>query len=365
MSHRMHASLLLLLSAAVFAPGCCLVEEKPTYLTDPTMLAGSMPRELNKVTLPEYVIEPPDIVSIDALTTLPRSPYHLNVLDVLLVQVVIENGERPIDGAFSIELDGSIRFGSPYDDVTRNADPALRIDGPPMIAGLTVDEAKEVIVRHLRKTFRNPAIRVSLGQIAGLQQIAGEHLVAQDGRVNLGMYGSVAVTGLTLQQAKRAIEEHLSQYLLNPTVAMDVFAYNSKVYYVILQGAGLGDRVLRFPVTGNETVLDAITNVEGLTGASSTRMWVARPGRNEANGDQILPVDYAMITQRGDVATNYQLLPGDRLYLAEDELVAFDTLLGKILSPAERVLGSVLLATSTAQRIVFFRETATGGGLAP
>jgi polysaccharide export outer membrane protein len=277
------------------------------------------------------------------------------------VQVVLENGERPIDGTFSIELDGSIRFGSPYDDVNANPDPALRIEGPPIVAGSTLDEARDAIVRHLRKTLRNPAIRVSLGQIAGLQQISGEHLVGPDGTVNLGIYGSVAVTGLTVEHAKLAIEEHLSEHLLNPRVAVDVFAYNSKVYYVILQGAGLGDRVLRFPVTGNETVLDAITNVEGLTGASSTRMWLARPGRNEANAQQVLPVDYAMITQNGDVLTNYQLLPGDRLFIAEDSLVALDTILGKAIAPAERVLGAILLTTSTVQRLVFFRETAGGG----
>ena len=44
-----------------------------------------------------------------------------------------------------------------------------------------------------------------------------------------------------------------------------MFAYNSKVYYVITEGAGAGDLVARLPITGNETVLDAISQINGLS----------------------------------------------------------------------------------------------------
>jgi polysaccharide export outer membrane protein len=91
-------------------------------------------------------------------------------------------------------------------------------------------------------------------------------------------------------------------------------------------------------------------------------MWVARPGHNDCGGDQILPVDWLAVTQRGDTATNYQILPGDRLYVSEDKLVALDTALGKLLSPIERVLGVTLLGTDTAQRIVFFDQGSQFGG---
>ena len=92
-------------------------------------------------------------------------------------------------------------------------------------------------------------------------------------------------------------------------------------------------------------------------------MWVARPGSNESGGDQILPVDWLAISQRGDVTSNYQLLPGDRVFVSEDKLVALDTTLAKIVSPIERLFGIVLLGTSTAQNLVFFEESAVRGGL--
>jgi polysaccharide export outer membrane protein len=94
-------------------------------------------------------------------------------------------------------------------------------------------------------------------------------------------------------------------------------------------------------------------------------MWVARPGCNESGGDQILPVDWLAVTQRGDISTNYQIMPGDRLYVAEDKLVAFDTALGKMFSPVERLFGVTLLGTQTVQRIKFFNQpnSGFGGGL--
>jgi polysaccharide export outer membrane protein len=124
----------------------------------------------------------------------------------------------------------------------------------------------------------------------------------------------------------------------------------------------LGDQVAILPARGNETVLDAIGQIQGLQSNSSTRMWIARPGHNETGGDQILPVDWLAVTQRGDVSTNYQVLPGDRIYVSEDKLVALDTAMAKIFSPLERIFGVTLLGTQTAQRVVYFEQTAVNGG---
>ncbi len=200
---------------------------------------------------------------------------------------------------------------------------------------------------------------MALVNIAGAQQISGSHLVGPDGRVVLGAYGSVPVVGMTLEHAKYAIEAHLSQYLDRPEVAVKVLGYNSKVYYVIMEGAGFGDSVTRFPVTGNETVLDAIANVDGLTEFSSHRMWIARPTRDTGKV-QILPVDWNAIASQGAVATNYQIMPGDRVFIAENELVALDTALGRLAAPFERAFGFSTQGANTVTR--FSGRVLRGGG---
>lgn len=208
-------------------------------------------------------------------------------------------------------------------------------------------------------TLKAPAVTVSLSAISGLQSIAGEHLVGPDGTITLGAYGGVYVVGQTLADAKRSIEAHLSQFLEEPEISVDVFAFNSKAYYIITAGAGLGDQVAKFPITGNETVLDALANVNGLREVSSKRIWIARPS-SDASCVQVLPVDWQAIATQGASATNYQILPGDRLFIAEDDLVALDSRLAKFLAPAERVLGFSLLGVNTVTR--FSGPVLQGGG---
>lgn len=102
-------------------------------------------------------------------------------------------------------------------------------------------------------------------------------------------------------------------------VSVEVAGYDSKVYYVITAAADKGDTVVRVPITGNETVLEAIGHVGGLPSPSSTKIWVARPGPPGSGKETVLPVDWQSVSRRGATATNYQLLPGDRVFIAEED----------------------------------------------
>jgi polysaccharide biosynthesis/export protein len=349
-------------------PGCLSLGGSP-HNTEPALLPvpPHIPRELQKTTLPDYVIEPPDILRIEVTRLVPKAPYKLGPGDGLLVQVAQADGTLILNEVISVELDGTMQFGSPFDDPNEETDPALHIDGPINVGGLYMDEARKLVTAHVAKTVASPSVRVTLSEFAMQQTISGEHLVASDGTVTLGAYGRVRVTGLTVEEAREAVNSHLSQFLQLPNASVDVFAYNSKNYYIILQGAGLGDQVAQFPVTGNETVLDALSNVNGLSSTSSDEVWISRPGRNIFEGHQILPVNYCAVTQFADTTTNYQLMPGDRLFVREDKLMAADTQFGKIIAPIERILGVVLLGTNTASRIEFYKQQGqrgfgTGGG---
>src|SRR5262245_31259586 len=46
----------------------------------------SLPHELQMMSLPPYVIEPPDILLIDVLRTLPKPPYRIEPGDALMIQ---------------------------------------------------------------------------------------------------------------------------------------------------------------------------------------------------------------------------------------------------------------------------------------
>jgi polysaccharide export outer membrane protein len=316
-----------------------------------------VPRELSKTTLPDYIIEPPDVLSIEAISLIPKSPYKLRPLDVVTVIVSGVGPDADFSGQYIVQPNGTLQFLLPGTAST----PALaKLSAIPAV-GQTEEEVRQVLMTILTEVYKEPQVWVTLTQFGAQQQIIGEHLVSPDGKVNLGTYGRVRVVGMTIEEARATIEAHLSQYLQDPQISLDILGYNSKVYYVVTQGAGFGDQVAILPAKGSETVLDAIGQIQGLSSNQSTRMWIARPGKNNCAGDQILPVDWVAVTQRGDATTNYQLLPGDRLYVSEDKLVAVDTRLGKMLAPIERIFGFTSLGVGTVQSIDFYQQQGQRG----
>lgn len=307
------------------------------------------PRELKKISLPDYTIEPPDILLIEATNSLRPSNAQLRVGEALLIQVAntlpldaldddVVKGFKQINGTYRVHPDGRVHLGPEYGSV--------------LVRGLTVTEAQRAIELHLQQVLKHPRIYVSTPTDSAMQHIAGEHLVRPDGTVALGIYGSVYVAGMTLDGAKRQIERHLATHIYNPEVTIDVLAYNSKVYYVVTDGAGAGEQVFRFPCTGNETVLDALAQINGLpTVASKKHIWIARPAPPNQGFEQVLEVDWDAIVRGGQTKTNYQLLPGDRVYVRADDLITFDTAVAKVTAPLERVLGFVLLGNGTVRAI--------------
>jgi polysaccharide export outer membrane protein len=217
----------------------------------------------------------------------------------------------------------------------------------------------------------SPPDILQIDSLEGLltQPVRGPHLVRPDGTVGVGAYGSVYVAGMTVDQAKVEIGK-LIHARLDPAkrslkdvldgLSVDILAYNSQVYYVITDRTGFGEIVQKFPITGNERVLDAISNIQGLPPeASKHKVWVARRVPGHANHENVMPVDWIAISQHGSMATNYQLLPGDRLYVKAEAIQRIDYVLAKVFSPIQRIFGIVLLGSETVNSI---RNGGVGGG---
>jgi polysaccharide export outer membrane protein len=305
-----------------------------------------VPHELEQITHPTYVIQPPDVLLIDAARLVPLPPYRVEPLDVLLVYVTGTLPKEPIEGLLPVDAAGKVNLGFGYGTVD--------------VLGKTLEETKEAIKDRLKKKLNPPfEVYLSLSESKIMQQIRGDHLVRQDGTIGLGTYGQVYVTGLTIAQAKAAIEKHLEQYLFKPKLSVDVSGYNSRHYFVIIDFPGTGEMIIRLPITGNETVLDALGTLRFLPqGVSRQRIWVARPAPAKYCRTQILPVDWKAITRNGSTATNYQLLPGDRIYVAPDPCSQLDAQLARLFAPVERVFGIALLGNSS---VLGFRTSGNNG----
>ena len=186
------------------------------------------------------------------------------------------------------------------------------------------------------------------------QPLRGTYVLRPDGTVSLGIYGDVCLGGLTIAQARNAVAEALIRYglrvekiddrgnrvdvtcaeVLGRELQVDLVASKSKFYYVIITSGGQGQKVFRVPSMGNETVLDAIGQIGGLpTAAGKKKIWVARATPNSSAPVRVLPVDWRAITQDGAAATNYQIYPGDRVYIQSDPPSFAGVVMNKILTP--------------------------------
>lgn len=307
------------------------------------------PTEMAMLSLPPYRVEPPDILVLDTIRMVPKGPALIAPQDQLLIRVAETLPNQPIDGLYSVSPEGTVHLGYSY--------------GTVQIGGMTLEDAEKTIRLQLTKVLDKPQVAVGLAQQRGYQSVRGTHLVRPDGTISLGGYGSVYVAGLTLFEVKIAIERHLSNVISDPEITVDVIGYNSKVIYVIADGAGYGQSVFRLPVTGKDTVLDVIAQVQGLSQvASKKHIWVARPAPAHHGCLQILPVDWRAITEGGATTTNYQLFPGDRVYVGADPLIRTDNALAKALSPLERILGFTLLGSATINNIRNIGNNGSGVG---
>ena len=319
---------------------------------------SNLPRELDKTTLPRHIIEPPDILLIEVLDNLRLEDARLQAGDSIILQVgqtvPVDPEEdrvsqifKVINSAYTIGADGHLDLGPEY--------------GRVKLAGQTLATARETMMAHLKNTLRNPKMYMAHANPRTRQMVSGQHLVRPDGTVKLGVFGSVYVTGITIEEAQHRIEQHLAQHMHHPQVSADVLAYNSKYYYVIADGGGAGEQVIKLPCTGNETVLDAVANVRGLpTVASKSEIWIARPAPAGTGSDQVLPVNWNAIVRGAVTDTNYQVLPGDRLYIKADDLILFDTWVAKITAPWERIFGFTLLGNGTVRALQVGRSAQSG-----
>ena len=144
----------------------------------------------------------------------------------------------------------------------------------------------------------------------------GTVTVQQDGMIDLGFAGDVDVVGLTLEEIELKIAQQLTAAAMQQNQKIDqpyrvsvrLANVQSKYYYVM--GAVMTQG--RFPIKGNETVLDAILQAGLKTNSLPEKAYLVRP-HPPGEPDQVLKIDWCGIKERGDTLTDYQLFPGDRV----------------------------------------------------
>ena len=144
---------LVLAGMAVLCLGCKVVDVHNTALEPPLPDVMRAPAELKKISLPEYRIEPPDVLQIEMLKLVPLPPYRAESFDVLQIHVLGALPDQPIDNYYIVEAEGTINLGPAY--------------GTVRVAGMTLDEIKHAVEKKLQEVLKAPEVSVQLARVAG------------------------------------------------------------------------------------------------------------------------------------------------------------------------------------------------------
>ncbi len=134
--------ILAILAALVLctSTGCLAVHRHHQGMPPELLPPADMPRELSKTVLPTYTVEPPDILVIEAIHVVPRSPYSLRTSDVLGINVIGTLPDAPISGTYFVQPGGLVNLGPPY--------------GAVQVTGLSIEQAQEKIRAKLTESIR-------------------------------------------------------------------------------------------------------------------------------------------------------------------------------------------------------------------
>ncbi|HEV7919477.1 MAG TPA: polysaccharide biosynthesis/export family protein [Thermoanaerobaculia bacterium] len=130
--------------------------------------------------------------------------------------------------------------------------------------------------------------------------------VSDDGRITLGLVGKVDVGGLTTNQAELKIKTLLeAQYIKKADVSVQIVEYGSKPISVV----GAVSKPGSIGISGNITLMQAITAAGGLASGYGKTLYVLRTGANGLS--EQLPIDIEDLMVNGNPDLNIPLAPND------------------------------------------------------
>ena len=136
--------------------------------------------------------------------------------------------------------------------------------------------------------------------------------VRPDGKISVPLVGDVTAGGRTPAEVGATIEEKLAAYVRDPKVAVILTELNSHEFLSRVRVTGAVNKPVSIPYRQGMTVLDAVLEAGGVNDfASSNRTRLYRK-----NG-QSLDVKLKSLLERGDLATNFPVQPGDVITVPE------------------------------------------------
>lgn len=152
--------------------------------------------------------------------------------------------------------------------------------------------------------------------------------VRPDGKITCAYVGDIYVEGLTPMETAAKVKEELRELVRDPVVTVTLLAFRSKKVYILGEVGSPG----AYPLTSKMSVFDATATAGTMTvNSDPSKVRVVRP--SATGNPRVFEVDLAKVIKKGDASENFNLEPGDIVYVPKNGLaqVSFD--LEQILQP--------------------------------
>ncbi len=145
--------------------------------------------------------------------------------------------------------------------------------------------------------------------------------VRPDGMISVPLVGDVRAGGRAPAEVAKDIQDKLAAYVRDPQVAVILTELRSHEYLSRVRVTGAVRQPVSIPFRQGMTVLDAVLAAGGLTQfAAPDRASLYRKNKGatkDSGGTSDYQVRLDRILNRGDLATNYTVAPGDVITVPE------------------------------------------------
>ena len=143
------------------------------------------------------------------------------------------------------------------------------------------------------------------------------YTVRPDGKLNFPLVGEIDVNGLTVYEFTKLLTKELSEYIINPSITVNVAKLGTTRVFVM----GEVSRQGMYELTKSHRVLDALGAAGGFTQKAAKKdiYLVRNVGTPEENVQKLNILNYM---KKGDMTQNLVLQEGDCLYLTSNHKIS-------------------------------------------
>jgi polysaccharide export outer membrane protein len=164
-------------------------------------------------------------------------------------------------------------------------------------------------------------------------EIRRDVAVRPDGRISFDLIGDVEVEGKTIQEIRADIRDRAARFYVDPAVAVSLVSSESRRIYILGQVRAPG----AYSLVGRVTAIEALARAGDANPLADPN--AARLIRPSPEGRAVYPVHYEDIVTGVDDSTNYELEPGDMIYVPPRTAAGIGLLLQALLFPLRQITG--------------------------